>query len=83
MPIDEDDEPLLKILALSPVREKLESLRFMLDWALGTPEQTPDEELCEAAKILHKHVESGYIKEYEYGDDGHLVWHPMAYDENA
>lgn len=84
-PYEPDDVELLALLALSPVREKIEELRDMLNEALGAPEvkpTTPEEELAEASDILHKYTESGYIDGYDYGDDGHLVWHHMFNNED-
>ena len=78
-------DDLLKLLAMSPVRDHLEELRDKLNEVLGKPEvkpSTPDEELAEASDILRKHIESGYIEGYDC-DDGRLVWHYMANDEDA
>lgn len=81
----EGEEELLRLLALSPLCNELEMLRDRLNEVLGKPEvrpATPEEELAEASDILRKHIESGYIEGYDC-EDGHLVWHPMANDEDA
>ncbi len=63
-----ESDDLLKLLAMSPVRDHLEELRDKLNEVLGAPKQTLSElgEVRAAQSVLKKHFLSGFIENIEW-----------------
>lgn len=61
------------MLALSPVREKIEELRDFLNEVLGEPvkpETEPGKDVANAVAILLPHLRSGFINSIRSEDGG-------------
>ena len=72
-PYDWDDAKLLELLALSPVREKIEELRDSLNEALGELETSPAKDVADAIALLMPHLRSGFIKNIRSQDGGFVI----------
>jgi hypothetical protein len=73
----DEDKSLLKLLAKSPVRWKIEIVRNMMNEALGTPmPNNPREEVAQAVAVIEKHLKSGVIRDFCY-DGRKFEWYEV------
>lgn len=70
-------DDLLKLLAMSPVRDHLEELRDKLNEVLGKPqvkpETSPEKDVADAIALLLPHLRSGFITSFRSEDGGIVI----------